>query len=88
MAETSGQDRTSRDPEVLVAAALQAPNWPELLDRAAFAATCARDRQLVAIAAAHLAGDDDRALLLARDHLADHPDSVLGAHIAALASKR
>jgi hypothetical protein len=75
---------TSTDPAVLVAAALAAPGRPELLARAAAAATSARDRQLVAIAAAHLHGDDDRTLLLARDHLADHPDAVLVAHIAAL----
>lgn len=38
----------------------------------------------MAVAAAYLGGDADRALLLARDHLADHPDSPLVAHIAAL----
>lgn len=80
--------RTSRDPAVLVAAALVAPGRPELLTRAAAAATCIRDRQLVAVASAHLRGDDDRALLLARDHLADHPDAVLVAHIAALSTHR
>jgi hypothetical protein len=78
----------SRDPAVLVAAALVAPGWPQLLARAATAATCIRDRQLVAVASAHLRGDRDRALLLARDHLADHPDDVLIAHIAALSTQR
>ena len=42
-----------------------------------------RDRQLVAIAAAYLAGDSDRVDALARDHLVDHPDSLLVAWIAA-----
>jgi hypothetical protein len=80
--------RTSRDPAVLVAAALIAADWPQLLDRATAAAAGTRDRQLVAIAAAYLRGDDDRTQLLARDHLADHPDAVLVAHIAALSTSR
>jgi hypothetical protein len=79
---------TSQDPAVLVGAALVAPGRPALLARAAASATCPRDRQLVAVATAHLRGDDDRALLLARDHLAEHPDSLLVAHIAALAAQR
>jgi hypothetical protein len=69
----------------LVAAALLTPGRPDLLSRAAEVATSTRDRQLVAVASAHLRGDDDQALLLARDHLADHPDDVLVASIAALA---
>jgi hypothetical protein len=77
---------TSDDPVVLVAAALVVPSWRALLERAATAAGTARDRQLVAIATAHLAGDGPRTLLLARDHLADHPGSLLAAHIAAQAS--
>ena len=44
-----------------------------------------RDRQLVAVAAAHLAGDPDRVDALARDHLVDHPDSILVAWIAGAA---
>ena len=79
---------TSQDPAVLVGAALVAPGRPALLTRAAASATCLRDRQLVAVATAHLRGDDDRTLLLARDHLAEHPDSLLVAHIAALAAQR
>lgn len=86
MAAVPGSD--PRGPAVLVAAALSAPDWPDLLDRAAASATSTRDRQLVAIAAAHLRGDDDRALLLARDHLAEHPDAVLVAQIAARAARR
>jgi hypothetical protein len=74
---------TCDDPNLLVAAALVGPDWRNLLDRAASAATSGRDRRLVAVAAAHLRGDADRALLLARDYLADHPDDLLVAHIAA-----
>jgi hypothetical protein len=75
------------DPVLLVAAALVAGDPGDLLDRATAAARTGRDRQLVAIAAAHLRGDRDRALLLARDHLADHPDDLLVAHIASLATQ-
>jgi prolyl-tRNA editing enzyme YbaK/EbsC (Cys-tRNA(Pro) deacylase) len=39
----------------------------------------ARARRTIAVALAYLAGDPDRALLLARDHLAD----LLVAHVAA-----
>jgi hypothetical protein len=79
---------TSSEPTVLVAAALVVPGWRELLDRALAAAHSDRDRQLVAIAEAHLQGDADRALLLVRDHLAAHPDSLLAAHIAAASTRR
>jgi hypothetical protein len=75
--------RTSDDPIVLVAAALFEAAPHDLLERAAACATTARDRQVVAIATAHLAGEDDRVDELARDHLVDHPDSVLVAWIAA-----
>jgi len=70
------------DPVLLVAAAMAGPGGDRLLARAAAAATTTRDRQLVAIAAAHLAGDADRLDVLVRDHLADHPDSLLAAWIA------
>ena len=72
----------SHDPAVLVAAALHAADAGALLARAADAATTTRDRQLVAIAAAHLRGEHDVVDALARDHLVDHPDSVLAAWIA------
>ena len=68
---------------VLVATAL-VDRRPDLLSRAEAAARTTRDRQLVAIAAAHLEGDADRVDALARDHLADYPDNVLVAWIAAL----
>ncbi|GIF63817.1 hypothetical protein Ais01nite_18520 [Asanoa ishikariensis] len=76
------QARTSQEPVLLVAAVLAAPATPGLLARAARRAASTRDRQLVAIAAAHLDGDHDRVHTLARDHLADHPDNILVAWIA------
>ncbi len=67
-----------QDPRLFVVAALA--GTPSLLDRAA--ATTTRDRQLVAIAGAYLAGDTDRVDALAREHLVDHPDDILVAWIA------
>jgi hypothetical protein len=74
---------TSNDVTTLVAAALFATDPGELLQRAADVATTTRDRQVVAIAVAHVAGNADRVDALARDHLVDHPDSVLVAWISA-----
>ena len=77
---------TSTEPIVLTAAALIDPATPALLARAAAAAVRPRDRQITALAAAHLAGDHDLVSALAREHLLDHPDSVLAAWIAAAPS--
>lgn len=77
--------RTSDEPIVLVAAALLDPAAPELLARATGLAANTRDRQLVAIAAAHLAGDSELVDAFAREHLVDYPDSILVAWIAAAA---
>jgi hypothetical protein len=74
--------RTTDEPILLVAAALADPSARNLLTRAAELASTTRDRQLVAIAAVHLNGDTERVDALARDHLADHPDSLLVAWIA------
>lgn len=74
--------RTSRDPVILVAAALFAPDADGLMTRARSLAATTRERQLVAIAGAHLREDRDLVDALARDHLADHPDNVLVAWIA------
>jgi uncharacterized membrane protein YqiK len=73
---------TGSTPTVLVAAALVSRDGDTLLARAAATATTTRDRQLVAIAAAHLAHDEELLDALVRDHLADHPDSILAAWIA------
>jgi hypothetical protein len=74
--------RTSDDPLVLVAAALFAPDATGLLARARALARTTRDRQLVAIATAHGRGERELVDALARDHLVDHPDSLLVAWIA------
>jgi hypothetical protein len=74
--------RASDDPLILVAAALFAPDGDGLMARAGRTATTTRDRQLVAIATAHLRGERDLVDALARDHLVDHPDNVLVAWIA------
>ena len=75
--------RTSDDPMILVAAALFAADGDALVSRAGGVATTTRDRQLVAIATAHLRGQRELVDALARDHLVDHPDNVLVAWIAA-----
>jgi hypothetical protein len=76
---------TNASAGLLVAAALVTEQPAEaagFLARATKHAATTRDRQLVAIATAHL--DDDAALLdaLVRDHLSDHPDNILAAWIA------
>jgi hypothetical protein len=55
----------------------------EILRQATGLAGTTRERQLVAIAAAHLAGDHDLADFMAREHLVDYPDSAFAAWIAA-----
>jgi hypothetical protein len=75
------QAHTSDDLTTVVAAALFASDGKRLMARAENLAVTTKDRQLVAIATAHLAGDTDRVEDLARDHLSDHPDSVLAAWI-------
>jgi hypothetical protein len=74
--------RTSDDPVTLVAAALFAADADGLMARAVSRAATTRDRQLVAIATAHLGGERDLVDALSRDHLVDHPDNVLVAWIA------
>jgi hypothetical protein len=74
---------TTDSPRLLVAAALVAQHPESYLSRAATCATTTRDRQLLALATAHLSDDTELLDALARDHLADHPDNVLAAWIAA-----
>jgi hypothetical protein len=83
--------RTNDSPALLVAAALVTEKHTEpagFLARAAHSAATTRDRQLVAIATAHLNGDADLLDALVRDHLSDHPDNVLAAWIASQRTSR
>ncbi len=70
--ETAGSVAGIPSVSVLVAAALLAAGSTDLLAEAMRTATTTADRQFVAIAVAHLAGDHDRVDALARDHLLDH----------------
>jgi hypothetical protein len=63
-------------------AALIAEAPANSLEQASRLARTTRDRQLLAIVAAHLAGQPDVVATLVRDHLVDHPDSLLAAWIA------
>jgi hypothetical protein len=88
IAEIVDRAHTSDDVTTIVAAALFAPDDEQLLmDRAEALAVTTKDRQLVRIAVAHLLGDGDRVEDLARDHLADHPDSVLVAWITSASNR-
>jgi hypothetical protein len=75
------------DPVLLVMAALL-ERVPDRLDRAAAIAMTSRERQVVAIARAHLRGDRDLVDAFVRDHLVDHPDSLIVAWIADDAVRR
>jgi hypothetical protein len=82
------ESRSSADPMILVAAALfAAAEQDDLLARARALATSTRDRQLVAIATAHVGGERHLVDALARDHLVDHPDNVLVAWIAGVSHR-
>lgn len=72
---------SATDPRLLIMAALLDPH-PARIDHALAACGTTADRQVVAIAAAHLRGDHQLVDALARDHLVDHPDSMLVAWIA------
>jgi hypothetical protein len=88
IAEIVERAHASDDVNTVVAAALFAPDDEQhLMDRAEALAVTTKDRQLVQIAAAHLRGDADRVKDLARDHLADHPDSVLVAWITSASTQ-
>lgn len=70
------------DDAVLIAMAALLERRPRRLDRAAVVATTSRDRQVVAIARAHLHDERELVDALVRDHLVDHPDSLIVAWIA------
>lgn len=66
---------------LLVAAGVLAGDL-DLLTRAAQHASTTRNRQLVALAEAHLRGNADLLNVLVREHLCEHPDNLLAAWIA------
>jgi hypothetical protein len=72
---------TTGDALVMAMAALLERD-PERLERARALAATSRDRQVVEIARAYLGGERERVDALARDHLVDHPDSLIVAWIA------
>jgi len=76
---------TSIEPTIIVMAALL-EGHPARIGAALAVAVTSRDRQMVAIADAHLQGDHQLVDALARDHLVDHPDSFMVAWIAANAA--
>ena len=68
----------TKPPDILIRRFLAGlPSLATLLEHAGPAAVSTRDRQTVAVVAAHLAGDRVRAVALAREHLADHPGNDL-----------
>ncbi len=70
------------DRAVLVVMAALLSDRPDLLDRADGLAATRRERQEVAIARFHLDGRAELVDALARDHLVDHPDSLIIAWVA------
>ena len=73
-------DTTSETAVIVMAALLE--RHPNRLHPARITASTSRDRQLVAIARAHLDSDSQLVDALARDHLVDFPDSLIVAWIA------
>jgi len=84
-AEVLARAASSTCTPLLVAAAILTGD-PLHLTRAAGHATTTRDRQLVAVADAHLRGDADLLHVLVRDHLCEHPDNLIAAWIAGRAT--
>jgi hypothetical protein len=76
------------DDAVLIAMAALLERLPEQLDRASALAATSRDRQVVAIARAHLQEERELVDALTRDHLVDYPDSLIVAWIASDAIER
>ena len=73
------------DARVIVMAALLDHDLSRLVSADALAVN-SRDRQIVEIARAHLAGQSELVDALARDHLVDYPDSLIVAWIASNAA--
>ena len=76
------------DDAVLLAMAALLERLPDRLDRAAAVAATSRDRQVVAIARAHMEQERELVDALVRDHLVDYPDSLIVAWIASDAVAR
>jgi hypothetical protein len=74
------------DAAIVIAMAALLGAEPSQLEHAWAVATTPRDRQVVAIARARLAGDDELVDALARDHLVDHPDSYVVSWMASNAA--
>lgn len=72
---------TTGDATVIAMAALL-ERHPDRLDRAQLMAATTQERQVVAIARAHLDGHNDLVDALARDHLVDYPNSLIVAWVA------
>ena len=72
---------TSSDPSVIVAAALLSRD-SMMLSTARPLARTTRDRQLVALAAARIGGQQDHFDVLVREHLLMFPDDLLASWIA------
>ena len=81
--EVLDRARTASTPKLLVAAALATTEPHGLLARATDNAVTTRDRQLVAVATAHLNHNADVLDVLVREHLSEFPDNILAAWIAA-----
>jgi hypothetical protein len=81
-AEIRDRARTASTPKLLVAAALITTEPHGLLARAAESAATTRDRQLVAVATAHLNDQPEVVDVLVREHLSDFPANILASWIA------
>jgi hypothetical protein len=79
---------TSTDNARVIVMAALLDNDPTRLVSAGALAVNSRDRQIVEIARAHLSGACELVDALARDHLVDHPDSLIVAWIASTSALR
>jgi hypothetical protein len=79
-------DTTESAVVITMAALLE--RLPDRLEQALTAASTTRDRHVVEIARAHLNGNSELVDALARDHLADFPDSLIVAWIASKGIER
>ena len=85
IARIRGRAPSTDDARVIVMAALLDNDLAHLVSAGALAVN-SRDRQIVEIARAHPSGQSELVDALARDHLVDHPDSLIVAWIASNAA--